>query len=156
MVTGGIPAESPFPGLGPLVDRLGVDLEEIATGENLLFLGAAAGTAAAIRGGVDADVRRATKDHPERLGEFGRAVGYLGNAEVQVPLLLASAWMSQQDGDPDSLSMHRSLVDAYTLTGLGTLLVKGLTNTLGRATTGTAASTGSPRFTRPAVLPSRQ
>ena len=39
MVTGGIPAESPFPGLGPLVDRLGVDLEEIATGENLLFLG---------------------------------------------------------------------------------------------------------------------
>jgi hypothetical protein len=129
MVTGGIPAESPFPGLGPLVDRLGVDLEEIATGENLLLLGAAAGTSAAIRGGVDADVRRATWDHPERLGKFGRAVGYLGNAEVQVPLLLASAWMSQQDGDPDSLSMHRSLVDAYTLTGLGTLLVKGMTNT---------------------------
>ena len=129
VATGGVADELPLPGLGPLVDRLGVDLEEIATGENLLFLGAAAGAAAAIRGGVDADVRRATSDHPQRLGEFGRAVGYLGNAEVQVPLLLASAWISQQDGDPNSLLMHRSLVDAYTLTGLGTLLVKGVTNT---------------------------
>ena len=122
-------SELPFPGLGPLVDRLGGDLEEITTGENLLFLGAAAGAAAAIRGGVDADVRRATSGHPERLGEFGRAVGYLGNVEVQVPLLLASTWIAQQDGDPVSLSMHRSLVDAYTLAGLGTLLVKGVTNT---------------------------
>ena len=121
--------ESPFPGLGPLVDRLGVDLQGITTGENLLFLGAAAGASAAIRGGVDADVRRATVEHPERLGGFGRAVGYLGNAELQVPLLLASTWIAQQDGDPDSISMHRSLVDAYTLSGLGTLLVKGVTNT---------------------------
>jgi len=121
--------ESPFPGLGPLVERLGVDLQEITTGENLLFLGAAAGASAAIREGVDADVRRSTSKHPERLGGFGRAVGYLGNAEVQVPLLLASTWIAQQDGDPDSISMHRSLVDAYILAGLGTLLVKGVTNT---------------------------
>jgi hypothetical protein len=105
------------------------DARAISNPENVLILAVAAGAAVGIRQAWDDQVREETAEHPLRWGEGSRVLGNLGEAQYQVPVL-ASAWaLSVWSDDPGFHDFNETLISAYTLNGMATLAIKGVTNT---------------------------
>lgn len=116
------------------VDGLGTMLKDDALGVvedplNLALLGTSLGGAIAIRQDLDDVVRRDTENHPERWSDGSLIVGHLGEAPVQVPALLGVYWLSLETEDEKLHDFSRSVISAYTITGLSTLTIKGITDT---------------------------
>ncbi|HUG94424.1 MAG TPA: phosphatase PAP2 family protein [Planctomycetaceae bacterium] len=105
------------------------DAQGLAHWNNGVLLGAALAGSLAIRDELDEDVRRATFRHPERWGAASNALGRLGEVQYQVPVLLAVYGYSLREQDADLRDLSGSLISAYTLTGLSTTIVKGLSDT---------------------------
>ncbi len=105
------------------------DARAITNPENVLILAVSAGAAIGIRQGWDDQVLEETAEHPQRWGDGSRVLGYLGEAQYQVPVL-ASAWaISVWNDEPHFHDFNEALISAYTLNGLATLAIKGATNT---------------------------
>ena len=117
-----------WPDVGMFAERLRDDVEGIATPGNLFWLALAGGGAAIVHSEFDERVRRDTAKHPLRWRQASRGLGYLGNAEVQAPILVGVCLLGQQSGDETFIAMNRSLIEAYTINGLGTLLIKAVVN----------------------------
>lgn len=96
---------------------------------NGLIFGAAAGAAIAIRQDLDDQVREDTARHPERWGDATHALGKLGEAPIQVPAILAVYGYSLYEDDPELHALSASLISAYTIMGLSTVAIKGITDT---------------------------
>ena len=117
-----------WPDIGEFSSRLGEDVQGVSRWENVTLLGLAAAGAIAVHQDLDGEVRESTARTPLRWGNFSEGLGYLGNAEVQVPILLGSSMYARHHGDDRLLAMHRSLIESYALMGTGTLLIKAAVN----------------------------
>ena len=94
----------------------------------VLFSAALAGSVA-MRDDLDEEVRREVAQHPERWGAASNALGRLGEVQYQVPVLLAVYGYSLREQDAELHDLSASLISAYTLTGLTTTVIKGVSNT---------------------------
>lgn len=112
--------------LGPMLWR---DAAGIIEPDNLVILGVSLGAAIGIRQDLDSDVRQETLDNPLRWGDLSRVLGYLGEAPYQVPVLGAMWGVSVWTDDPELHRLTRTMVSAYTISGLSTLAIKAATDT---------------------------
>jgi hypothetical protein len=110
----------------PMVGR---DAKQIVTARNAALLGVALGGALVVREELDADVRDDTAQHPQRWGNASEFLGYLGNAEAQVPILLAIHASSLMNDDEELHDVSKTVLSAYAINGLSTVVIKGIANT---------------------------
>lgn len=125
---------------------VGEDARKIVTGKNALILGAALGGTLAIRDDLDGRVRRNTARHPERWGNGSEVLGLFGNAEVQVPVLLALHASSIVEEDDELHDFSTTLLSAYAINGLSTVAIKGIVNTDRPSDTWNDGEYGFPSF----------
>lgn len=109
--------------------RLRDDTFAVYRPENLTPLAIAGGTSLGIREQLDGDVRRDTAMHPERWGVASDFFGVLGAAEYQVPVLLSVYAWSLHEQNHELHDFSATLTSAFTINGLSTLLLKGITDT---------------------------
>jgi len=105
------------------------DIEHLGTRRTAVALGAALGASLLVRETLDDPVRDNTQRHPERWGTTGEVLGYLGDAQVQVPVLLGMYSYALAHQDDQLYPFSKTLIRAYTVTGLSTLTVKAIANT---------------------------
>ena len=103
---------------------------------NAIILGAAAGGAVAVKEGWDDNVRACTAKHPERWGSASDTIGDLGDWPVQVPALLSLYGYSLLAQNEQLHDVSTTLIDAYVINGVTTVLIKAAANT-DRPTTNT-------------------
>lgn len=125
---------------------VGNDARQIVNGRNAAILGAALGGSLIIREELDDDVRRDTAKHPQRWGDTSEFLGYLGNAEAQVPVLLAIHTASLMSEDEPLHDLTTTMMSAYAINGLSTLAIKGIANTERPSDTWNNGDYGFPSF----------
>lgn len=103
------------------------DARGLANWNNAALLGLAVGGAVAMRQDLDDEVRRRTARHPERWGEGTLILGRIGEYEAVGLVALHACALRREDERLHNLS--GSMISAYTLTGLTTLVIKGVANT---------------------------
>ncbi|MFG0295951.1 MAG: phosphatase PAP2 family protein [Maioricimonas sp. JB045] len=109
--------------------RLKEDAAVLVEPHNLMLGGALLGASIGLRQGLDSDVRTRTAEHPHRWGDASRALGHMGEVQYQLPVI-AGVWATGLwTGDEYLQDFNRSLLSAYTLTGLSTLAIKGIADT---------------------------
>ncbi len=108
---------------------VGQDAKQVVTARNAAILGVALGGALVVREELDDDVRRNTAQHPQRWGDTSEFLGYLGNAEAQVPVLLAIHASSLINDDEELHDLSTTVLSAYAINGLSTVAIKGIANT---------------------------
>lgn len=96
---------------------------------NLTFLGLSLAATIGIRQDADDEVREYTLEHPGRWGRANDWIEPIGNTSVQLPVLFGLYGYSVYTEDDENLELSRTLVRAYALTGLSTVMVKGVANT---------------------------
>jgi len=96
---------------------------------NLLTLALAGGASVSVRERLDDDVRRNATMHPERWGVGSDILGVIGSAEFQVPIVLGVYALSLRRQDSELHDFSATLTSAFTINGLSTLSVKGVTDT---------------------------
>lgn len=126
--------------------RLGDDAAAVVNCNNAVILGSSLAGAIAIRQNLDADVRMATQRHPERWGEGTKVLGKLGEFQFQVPVLMAVYGLSLKRQDERLHEFSHSLISAYTITGLSTLVAKSIANTDRPTTQWNGGQFGFPSF----------
>lgn len=105
------------------------DARDIFCTRNAAILGVALGGALAVRNNLDDDARAYSAPHPNRWGESSRVLGGVGEIQYQVPAVLGVYAWSLHTQDEELHGFSKSLVSAFTLTGLSTLVVKAAVNT---------------------------
>lgn len=125
---------------------VGNDAKQIVNGQNAAILGLALGGSLVIREELDDDVRRDTAQHPQRWGDTSEFLGYLGNAEAQVPVLLAIHASSLMNDDEELHNLSTTMLSAYAINGLSTLTIKGIANTDRPSDTWNNGEYGFPSF----------
>lgn len=125
---------------------VGQDAMQMATASNAAILGVALGGALIIRDDLDGQVRESTAEHPRRWGKTSEFVGYLGNAEAQVPVLLAIHATSLMNEDEELRSFSKAMLSAYAINGLSTVAIKGIANTDRPSDTWNNGEYGFPSF----------
>lgn len=125
---------------------VGNDAKQIVNGQNAAILGLALGGSLVIREELDDDVRRDTAQHPQRWGDTSEFLGYLGNAEAQVPVLLAIHASSLMNDDEELHDLSTTMLSAYAINGLSTLTIKGIANTDRPSDTWNNGEYGFPSF----------
>ncbi len=108
---------------------VGHDAKQIVTAQNAAILGVALGGALVIRDDLDGQVREDTAQHPQRWGNTSEFLGYLGNAEAQVPVLLAIHATSLMNDNEELHRLSTTMLSTYAINGLSTLAIKGIANT---------------------------
>ena len=111
------------------VPMLKHDAHGMVNVNNALLLSAALAGSVAMRDDLDEEVRREVAQHPERWGTASNVLGRLGEVQYQVPVLLAVYGYSLREQDAELHELSASLISAYTLTGLTTTVIKGVSNT---------------------------
>ena len=109
--------------------RLRDDTFAVYRPENLAPLALAGGATFVIRDQLDDDVRRNAAMHPERWGVATDILGVMGTAEYQVPVLLGIYGWSLHEQDHELHAFSTTMMSAFTINGLSTLLLKGITDT---------------------------
>lgn len=105
------------------------DAHGLANWNNAAILGVALAGSLAIRPNLDDDVRENTVRHPKRWGDGTKAIGKLGEVQIQLPVLFALYGYSLKYQDEEMRELSGSLLSAFTLSGLSALVVKGIVNT---------------------------
>jgi hypothetical protein len=108
---------------------VGHDTKQIVTPRNAAIMGVALGGSFFIRDDLDGQVREDTAQHPQRWGNTSEFLGYLGNAEAQVPVLLAIHASSLMNDDEELHDLSTTMLSAYAINGLSTVAIKGIANT---------------------------
>jgi hypothetical protein len=111
------------------VPMLKHDAHGLVNWNNGILVGAALAGSVAMREDLDDEVRREVSNHPERWGTASNVLGRLGEVQYQVPVLLAVYGYSLREQDAELHDLSASLISAYTLTGLTTTIVKGVSDT---------------------------
>ena len=70
-----------------------------------------------------------TAEHPDRWGEGSKIIGNFGVAQYQIPVILGAYVYTVYAQDYQHHDMMCSLISAYTLTGLSTVVIKGIADT---------------------------
>ena len=109
--------------------RLGHDAMGLVNWNDAAILGVALGGSLAIRSELDGPVRNWTAEHPDRWGESSRIIGNFGVAQYQVPVILGAYAYTVYAQNYYQHDMMCSLISAYTLTGLSTVVIKGIADT---------------------------
>lgn len=125
---------------------VGQDAMQVATARSAAILGVALGGALIIRDDLDGQVREDTAQHPGRWGKTSEFIGYLGNAEAQVPVLLAIHASSLMNENDELRGVSKSMLSAYAINGLSTVAIKGITNTDRPSDTWNNGEYGFPSF----------
>jgi membrane-associated phospholipid phosphatase len=97
--------------------------------KNVAFVGTGLGVALGLRGSIDGDVREYTAEHPKRWGGFSDALSVVGNTGTQVAGMALLYGYAYHQRDDELMDFTRLLVRNYTMTGLSTLVIKGVANT---------------------------
>jgi hypothetical protein len=105
------------------------DAKGLINWHDLALLGGALGGAIAIRQDLDGEVRKDTEEHPVRWGEGSEVLGYMGEVQYQVPVLLGVYGYSLSSENEELHDLSRAMISAYTSNGFSTLAVKGIANT---------------------------
>ena len=101
------------------------DAKGIVNWNNTLILGAAAGLAIAFReGDADREVREWVDKHPNRWGSTGHTLGEFGNFAFQAPVLVGVYGYSVWAQDEELHDLMGTMLSAYTITGVSTVLLK--------------------------------
>ncbi|QDU40402.1 PAP2 superfamily protein [Maioricimonas rarisocia] len=115
--------------LRTFLPRLRDDAAVMVEPHNLVLGSAMLAASIGIRQGLDSDVRSKTAEHPDRWGEASSTLGHFGEVQYQLPVI-AGVWATGLwTGDESLQDFNRSLINAYTLTGLSTLVIKGIADT---------------------------
>jgi hypothetical protein len=110
--------------IGGFWGTLREDSVGVVNWHNGLLLGIAAGGAIAMRDDLDGRIRRNTAQHPDRWGEGSHALGKLGDFPVQIPALLGLWGYSVWQQDNELHEFNRSLISAYTISAVSTIVIK--------------------------------
>jgi hypothetical protein len=105
------------------------DARGVANWDNALVLGVGLAGTMGIRHDLDNRVRLNVARHPLRWGDGSKALGRLAEPQYQVPVILAVYAHSLRTQDEELHEFSKSLVSAFTISGLSTLAVKGIANT---------------------------
>ena len=101
------------------------DAKRIVNWNNSLILGAAAGVAIGFReGDTNREVREWVNKHPNRWGDTGHTLGQIGNFEFQAPVLIGVYGYSVWAQDEELHNLMGTMLSAYTITGVSTVLLK--------------------------------
>lgn len=101
------------------------DAKRIVNWNNSLILGAAAAVAIGFRDGdTDREVREWVNKHPNRWGHAGHTLGQFGNFEFQAPVLVGIYGYSVWAQDEELHNVMGTILSAYTITGVSTILLK--------------------------------
>jgi membrane-associated phospholipid phosphatase len=92
--------------------------------DNLLILGTALGGSLALRGEVDQDVNNWTAEHPDRWGHATNLLGDFGTVQYQIPVIFGAYALTVWEQDDYEHQMMTSLISAYTVFGVSTLVIK--------------------------------
>jgi hypothetical protein len=114
--------------------------------DNLIILGTALGGSLALRGDVDEDVRTWTGEHPDRWGEGSKILGDFGVVQYQIPVIFAAYAFTVWHQDEYEHQMMTSMISAYTVFGLSTLVIKGVADTKRPSNTWNGGSFGFPSW----------
>jgi len=125
---------------------VGRDAKQIATVRNAALLGVALGGSLVSREELDEDVRKGTSQHSQRWGDASEFLGDLGNAEAQVPILLAIHASSLVNDDEGLHGVSKTILSAYSINGLSTIVIKGIANTDRPSDTWNNGDYGFPSF----------
>lgn len=112
-----------------LIRNLDNDFLSLWELENVAFVGAGLGLSLGLRGSADAGVREYVAQHPGRWGKFSDTLGVLGNTETQIAGMALLYGYAFQRRDDELMNFTRLMIRSYTLTGLSSLVVKGIANT---------------------------
>jgi membrane-associated phospholipid phosphatase len=126
--------------------RLEHDAIGLANWNNAAILGVALGGSLAIRSELDDSVRNWTAQHPDRWGEGTKIIGNIGVAQYQVPVIIGAYAYTVYTQDAENHEMMRSLISAFTITGLSTLVVKGIADTNRPSDTWNGGKWGFPSY----------
>ena len=109
--------------------RLRDDTYGLLHPNNVLLLGLAGGGAIGLRQNADERVRSYTMDHPDRWGVATDILGELGYINVQLPVLLGSYFWSLHTQDHDLHDFNSTMLSAFTINGVSTVIIKAAANT---------------------------
>ena len=109
--------------------RLWEDARGVANVHNGLILGAALGGALIMRHDLDDEVRERTRRRPERWGEFTNVLSTSGEAPVQWPAVLGLYGYSLYSQNSELHDLSQTLLSALSVSGVTTVLLKGIANT---------------------------
>lgn len=101
----------------------------IVNWNNALLLTAAAGASIAIHQDIDGEVREEVRRHPNRWNGASETLGKFGDVPIQIPSILAVYTYSLWTQDERLHDFSGSLISAYTITGVTTVLLKAAVNT---------------------------
>ncbi len=105
------------------------DTRGLFTLNNLGIVGIATAAALVSRHNWDNDVREYTAEHPYRWGKGSEIIGYFGDFVYQVPVIVAFHLFAMHHENPYYHDFSMSMLSAYALTGITTLIVKAAANT---------------------------
>lgn len=108
---------------------LGRDFKGLVNWRDMALTGAALGGALAIRQDIDFEVRDYVQEHPQRWGHSSKMLGYVGEVQYQVPVLLGVYGYSLYSEDEELHQLSKALISAYSITGLTTMSVKAIADT---------------------------
>lgn len=106
------------------------DAKGVLNWNNGLILAGAGGLAIVFReGDIDRDVREQIAQNPDRWGDGSKFLGHLGEAYVQVPVMLSLYGYSVWTQNEELHDVMGSLLSAGVITGVTTTALKLVTNT---------------------------
>jgi hypothetical protein len=104
--------------------RVGHDLWGMVNWDDAIVLGVGLAGSLALRGEVDQDVRNWTAEHPDRWGHATNLLGDFGTVQYQIPVIFGAYALTVWEQDQWGHDMMSSLISAYTLFGVSTLVIK--------------------------------
>jgi hypothetical protein len=114
---------------GDFLPRLRDDSLGLVSWHNAALLAAAGGMAIGMRQGLDDDVREAVAEHPQRWGTGTKVLGHIGEAQYHIAAIGAFYGYTLFADDPELHDYSTAMVSAFTLTAVGTSIIKVAANT---------------------------
>jgi len=132
--------------LRAFLPRVRTDARQLVNEHTAWALGTALGASLLVRETLDDPVRDNTQRHAERWNQTSKALGLLGDVQVQVPVMLGLYGYALKSQDAELYRFSKTLFSAYTVTGLSTLTVKAIANTDRPSTEWNGGQFGFPSF----------
>jgi len=104
------------------------DARSVVTWKNAALLGIATGATIAVHQEWDGKVRSYTAKHPERWGDAGEALGYLGDFSVQIPALAGFYGYTLWEQDEELHDLSTTMISAFAVTSTTNTIIKGIVN----------------------------